>query len=235
MPTATLRKPTKSALPAALAKRATGAATVKITDLLCEAREQLSLIARRKSFAERIAEDAAAGNVAMKMRYFTASRRDESWRHVSVHRVDHGTRPQLIGTCHKANALRRFRVSSVLEARLDPVEQHRPVDVSALRLFDEESFGGFRHDGPSVPCVFFVRDAQAAWVSRNLPDDRITQEATAGGARFRVTTSAVEFLARFVVGLGDAATAETVELREAIARIARGAPGNAALAPVPAS
>ncbi len=182
-----------------------------------------------------IAGDAVSGGVTMKMRYFTASRRDESWRHVSVHRVDHGTRPQLIGTCHRANALRRFRVSNILEARLDVGEQHRPVDVDALRRFDEESFGGFHHEGPSVLCVFFVRDAQAAWVSRNLPDDRITQEAAAGGARFRVTTSAVEFLARFVVGLGDAATAETVELREATARLARGALGNAVAAAVVAS
>jgi len=48
MPTATLRKPAKPKLPAALAKRATAAATAKTTRLLREAREQLSLIARRK-------------------------------------------------------------------------------------------------------------------------------------------------------------------------------------------
>ena len=49
MPTKlTTRKPTKPTLPAALVKRATAAATAKTTRLLREAREQLSLIARRK-------------------------------------------------------------------------------------------------------------------------------------------------------------------------------------------
>jgi predicted DNA-binding transcriptional regulator YafY len=150
----------------------------------------------------------------------------ESWRHVSVHRVDHGSRPHFIGTCHTANALRRFRVSNVLEARLEPGEKHRPVDAAALRLFDEESFGDFRHDGPAVECAFFVRDREATWVARNLPVDRMSHEAADGGARFRTKTSAVGVLARFVVGLGDAATAESPELAEAVAMIARGALAN---------
>ena len=44
----TTRKPAKPKLPAALAKRANAAAAAKTTRLLREAREQLSLIARRK-------------------------------------------------------------------------------------------------------------------------------------------------------------------------------------------
>jgi predicted DNA-binding transcriptional regulator YafY len=44
-------------------------------------------------------EDAAARRVALKMRYFSASRRSESSRHVSVHRVDLGSHPHFIATC----------------------------------------------------------------------------------------------------------------------------------------
>lgn len=74
-----------------------------------------------------IIEDAIAKKKTVKMRYFTASRGRESWRHVSVHQVDSSPRPQFIATCHKADALRRFRLANVLEARLDLGEKHRPT------------------------------------------------------------------------------------------------------------
>jgi hypothetical protein len=118
-------------------------------------------------------------------------------------------------------------VSNVLEARLDKGERHRAIEPEALRRFDEESFGGFRHDGPAVACAFFVRDEEASWVARNLPDEHITGETVAGGVRFRITTSAVGVLARFVAGLGGAAIAETPELADAVREIARGALANA--------
>lgn len=174
-----------------------------------------------------IVEDAVSKKTALKMRYFTASRRHESWRHVSVHRIDVGPRTHFIATCHTANALRRFRLSNVLEARLDPGEKIRRTTTEALKRFDEESFGGFRQAGPVVRCSFVVRDPESAWVARNLPDERIVQETIAAGMRFHIETSAVIMLARFVVGLGDAARPETPELAEAVAALARGALANA--------
>ncbi|MBX3188518.1 MAG: WYL domain-containing protein [Labilithrix sp.] len=170
-----------------------------------------------------VIEDAVAKKTAVKMRYFTASRRHESWRHVSVHRIDVGARPHFIATCHVANTLRRFRVSNVLEARLDLGERVRAAKAEDLARFDVESFGGFRHDGPAVPCAFVVRDPESAWVARNLPDETLVEEAVAGGIRFRVETSAVIVLARFVVGLGEAARVESPELAEQVATLARGA------------
>lgn len=175
-----------------------------------------------------ILEDAASSKFALRMRYFTASRSDESRRHVSVHRVEHGGNPQFVATCHKAGALRRFRVSNVLDASLDRAEPHRAVDPETLERFCEESFGGFRSDGPAIECAFFVASPASAWVARNLPDPRIERRGVEGGARFSVRTSAVEMLARFVVGLGDAATVETPELARAVADIARGALANVA-------
>ena len=76
-----------------------------------------------------------------------------------------------------------------------------------------------------------VRDPESAWVARNLPDDRIAHEAVSGGMRFQIETSALTMLARFVVGLGDAARPETTELADAVANLARGALANAMLMP----
>lgn len=174
-----------------------------------------------------LVEDAAAKRVALKMRYFTASRRTESWRHVSVHRVDLGAHPHFIAVCHKASALRRFRVSGVSFAQLDASEPFRSVTPEELAAFDQASFGGFHEDGPVVRCAFFVRQPEAAWVARNLPEGRVTQEEDKDGVRFVVETTAVTLVARFVAGLGGAARPETPALAERVAAIAREALANA--------
>lgn len=173
-------------------------------------------------------EDAAAKRTALEVRYFSASRRHESWRHVSVHRLELGERAQFIATCHRSGELRHFRVSNVLAARPDPTEPFRAASAEELARFDAESLSGFRGRGPAVTCTFFVRDPEAAWVARNLPDPRITQEPAPGGARFRVHTTAPNVLARFVVGLGEAAVPESAELAAEVATLARGALKNTA-------
>ena len=174
-----------------------------------------------------VIEDAASSRVAVKMRYFTASRREDKWRHVSVHRVDLGARTHFIATCHQAGALKRFRLSNVSEARADAKEGFREAMKEDLDRFDRESFGGFHTDGPVVSCAFVVRDEEAAWVARNLPEGTITREHRPGGVLFRVETSAVSALARYVVGLGAAATPETPELAEQVRALATGALANA--------
>jgi predicted DNA-binding transcriptional regulator YafY len=172
-------------------------------------------------------EDAASSRAAVKMRYFSASRGKESWRHVSVHRVDVAAKPQFLATCHRADELRLFRVANVLEARLDRGETFRPTTHAAMTKFDRESFSGFRDDGPLVHCAFVVRDPEAAWIAKNLPDPNIRAEPAPHGTRFTVDTPSIGVLARFVTGLGDIAHAETPELRRAIAALAAGALGNA--------
>lgn len=174
-----------------------------------------------------LVEDAISKKSALKMRYFTASRRHESWRHVSIHRLDLGAKPQFIATCHRADALRRFRVGNVLDAKLDPGEPFRKTTAAALAKLDRESFGGFRDEGPTIACAFFVRDPEAAWVGRNLPDPNIVEESATGGVRFRVETTAVSAVARFVAGLGAIARPETPELAAEVAAIARAAFDNA--------
>ena len=172
-----------------------------------------------------VIEDACRDRVALKMRYFAASRGDESERHVSIHRIEGTPRLQLIATCHRSDGLKRFRVSNVASAKLDRSEAFRPVDAATLERFASETVGGFRADGDPVKCVFVVHGTDAAWVARNLPDARIEKETVSGGARFSIETSAVQLIARFVVGLGRAATVETPELAAAVGDLARGALG----------
>jgi predicted DNA-binding transcriptional regulator YafY len=175
-----------------------------------------------------LVEDAAAKKVSLKMRYFAASRRAESWRHVSVHRVVVGAHTHFIATCHRSSTLRRFRLSGISDARLDTGEPFQSTTAKQLATFEGESLGGFHEPGPAVACAFFVRDEEAAWVARNLPEGRITQEQRPGGVRFCIETTAVTLLARFVVGLGAAARPETPLLAEEVAAIARAALSNAA-------
>lgn len=168
-------------------------------------------------------EDAMARNVSLKMRYFAASRGDESERFASVHRIEHEPRLQFIATCHRSGKLKRFRVSNVLSARLAQGETFREAEAADIDVFVDESLGGFRADGPRVRCAFVVEGPDAAWVARNLPDRRMEREGIQGGARFTVETSAVQLIARFVVGLGASARAETPELAAAVRALAEGA------------
>lgn len=174
-----------------------------------------------------VIEDAAAQKQALKMRYFSASRRHESWRHASVQRVDVGARPQFVAICHQAKELRRFRVSNVLEAKLDKGESFHAATPAALARFDRETFGGFHDVGPLTRCEFFVRDPECAWVLKNLPDEQISHAPATGGMKFSVETSGVAVLARFVAGLGEVARPETPELAAEVASIARAALTNA--------
>jgi predicted DNA-binding transcriptional regulator YafY len=181
---------------------------------------------RRRDDEERwlsVVEDALAKKKPILMQYFTASRRSMSVRTASVAAIEHGHRPQFIALCHRSGAVRRFRVSNVVHATIDTASDYRAVEPAAIQRFRAESFGGFRVEGPVVPCAFFVRDADCEWVAKNLPDDRITEEAAPGGKRFAIETTAVELLARFVVGLGPAARAETPELARRVVALAQGA------------
>lgn len=169
-----------------------------------------------------IVYEAAAKKAALHMRYFTASRGDEAWRHVSVHRVDAGPPARFVATCHRSNGLRWFRISSVSAARLDPAERFRPTTEEKLARFEAESLDGFHDEGPPVHCAFFVRQPEAIWARRNLIAG-MKHETVPGGIRVSCDTTAVSVAARFVVGLGEAARSETPELAAAVVRLAKGA------------
>jgi predicted DNA-binding transcriptional regulator YafY len=171
-------------------------------------------------------EDAAARRCALHTHYFTTSRGDLSWRHVSVYRIDVGPPARFLARCHRSNEVKRFRIDGVVEARLDRNEPFRPVVEDEIEEVERASLGSFRVPGPLVDNEFFVRDPDAAWVQRNLVKGMRFERAT-GGVRVFVTTTAVSIVARFVVGLGGVAHPVNPELRAEVAKLAQAALANA--------
>jgi predicted DNA-binding transcriptional regulator YafY len=167
------------------------------------------------------AEDSMNDKVSLKIHYFTTSRGALDWRHVSVQRVKPDTPARFLAVCHRDGALKWFRCDNVLHAVLDPSFPYRTAEPTEVDAVVRQSVDGF-HQGGAVPCSFFVSGAESAWIERNLPCP-MTQEATRGGKRFTATTAGVLRLARFVVGLGGAAHAETPELAMLVMTLARGA------------
>jgi predicted DNA-binding transcriptional regulator YafY len=169
-----------------------------------------------------IIEDAATQRVALRFRYYSASRGSEDTRHASVHRVTPSPRASFLATCHRTGELKSFRVENVSEAKLDPKEAFRAADESALEAHERASLDGFHQTGARTKEAFFVSDPDARWVARNLLDG-MKAEPVPGGIRVTIETSALPVLGRFVVGLGAAAKPLTLALQGEVARLARGA------------
>ena len=169
-------------------------------------------------------EDSASRRVALHMRYYTASRGDVGDRYVSVHHVHLGPPARFVATCHRSGTLKTFRVDGIIQGRLDEREPYRAADEAALDAYQKGSLDGFHEGGAARPFAFVVRNPEARWVKNNLLDG-MTAEAHGDGVRVTVSTTALGRLARFVVGLGAAATCETPALAEEVAVLARGALG----------
>lgn len=166
-------------------------------------------------------EDAAAHRRALRVRYFTASRGDLAWRHVSILRIVIGPPARFVAVCHRSDSLKWFRLSNVLEVNQDETP-FRKWEESAVMQFVQESSDGFRDREDSVECVFTVRQPESRWLSRNLLPG-MTYDEVKGGILVTTKTSGVLRVARFVVGLGAAATPQTPELRHLVKQLARGA------------
>jgi predicted DNA-binding transcriptional regulator YafY len=177
--------------------------------------------AREQQFLP-IIEDAATQRVALRFRYYSASRGSEDTRHGSVHRVMPSPRASFLATCHRTGELKSFRVESVSDAKLDPNEPFRAADEKALEAHGRASLDGFHGSGAVTREAFFVSDPDARWVARNLLD-AMQAEPVPGGIRVTLETSALPVLGRFVVGLGGSAKALTPALQGEVARLARGA------------
>lgn len=169
-----------------------------------------------------LAEDAATRHVALRLHYFTASRGALEWRHVSVQRVHAGSPTRLAAVCHRSGRLKWFRVDNILAAHLDPEVPFKTAAPEAVEKFQAGTVDGFHDGGAATACEFVVRAPEAHWVQRNLLDG---MRFTAEGDQIRVVapSSALPRVARWVVGLGDAAKCETPELAALVAALARGA------------
>jgi predicted DNA-binding transcriptional regulator YafY len=176
-------------------------------------------------------EDAATRRVSLALKYLSTGSDKARWRPVSVQSVVIGHPTRFIAFCHEKKRLKWYRLDSVHGAHVDDAEPFREAEPGQLEAMLKESVDGFHHGGP-VQCSFFVREPECHWVENNLPVS-MTHEKVPGGRRFTTTTAGVLRLARFVVGLGGAARAETPELVEHVRDLVRGALEALARAPKP--
>jgi predicted DNA-binding transcriptional regulator YafY len=177
------------------------------------------------------AEDALARRLALRMRYVTTSRGGApEWRHVSVQRIVLGPPTRIVALCHRSNSLKWFRLDNVMHASTCSDMVVRDASDADVEAFIATSLGGFHEGGEPVECAFVVRDPEAQWVQRNLPQ-AMDVERIAQGLRVRTKTAGVQQLARFVVGLGGAASAETPELAMMVRELAAGAATTSTAAP----
>ena len=169
-------------------------------------------------------EDAASSRIALHSRYFSINRGTMDWRHMSVHRIVPAGRTRFIATCHRDDKLKWFRADNVLDAHLDKDEPFRVASDTVVESLHKTSLGGFHPGDRARLHTFVVRAPEARWVQRNL---LLGMKAHPEGddIRVEIETASVVQLARYVVSLGRAATAQTPELAEAVADLARGALG----------
>jgi predicted DNA-binding transcriptional regulator YafY len=168
-----------------------------------------------------LAEDAAMRRVTVELKYLTMGRDAAEWRHASVQSVVPGPPARFIAVCHRTGVLKWFRLDNVQRAHFDGSEPFRLADPAQVDTMLKESVDGF-HQGGAIRCSFFVREPESRWVAHNLPVS-MSPEPASGGTRFSTTTAGVLRLARFVVGLGAAARAETPELAAQVKELACGA------------
>lgn len=171
-----------------------------------------------------VVEDAARRRKPLRFRYYSASRGSDASRHASVHRVVVGPPARFVAVCHRDDKLKWFRIDNVGDASVDAQVDFRDAALADVDELVASSIDGF-HDPATKKekHTFFVREPEARWVAKNLLEGMKAEEDRKGGIRVSATTTAVNRLARYVVGLGDAAHAETKALREEVLRLARGA------------
>lgn len=169
-----------------------------------------------------IIEEAIAQSRPVRMRFYSTERGAVETRHASVHRVDVGPPARLVATCHRADQLKWFRVDNIVEVAIERDAPLRGADAESIRRFCAESIDGFRGDAEPEEHVFFVREPEARWVAKNLLAPMQISEVK-DGIVVSVSTAGAMRVARFVVGLGGAALAESAGLRMLVEELARGA------------
>lgn len=165
--------------------------------------------------------DGLAESAPLRLKYWTASRGNLNTRTVSVQRVLVGPPTRFVAWCHSSNALRWFRLDNTSAISREPAVAFHAVDDVEVDALIQESVDGF-HGHERVKIAFRVRDPDARWVAQNLPDG-LTCTADEAGILVEAETGGLLPIARFVVGLGDAAQCQTPELAKLVRELAAGA------------
>lgn len=166
-------------------------------------------------------EESAEASTALYCRYISGGGKD-SWRHLSVQKIFPGAPARFIAWCHRDERLKWFRADNVVHAELDAKQPFKTAKAAEIERVEAESVDGYFEQGPARAISFLVRDPEARWVAKNLLEG-MTHEVLARGIRVRARTAAISSVARFVVGLGGAATPEDPTLAAAVEELARGA------------
>lgn len=162
----------------------------------------------------------------VRMGYFSAQSGRDSLRTVSVQHIAYGDRPRFVAHCHSTDSLRWFRADRVRSVKLEPTGAYRLVDSAALAAFIKESMDGFRGGGSAVICEVVIRADEARWALPHMPYEPESAIVTLepDGSRVVLRTAGMEVLARYLVGLGEAArVVSPPELRDRVRALARGA------------
>lgn len=149
------------------------------------------------------------------MRYYTLSRDAVTERTVDPLRVlvtdGHA---YLEAYCHRAQAIRHFRIDRIEAARVldEPVQGSLFVDSEVPeRIF---------HPDPAVPPVELVLTGGARWVAEYYPVETVTAlPGPEAGVRVTLHAGSDDWLARLVLSLGgDAVVANRPEVTDLVAR-----------------
>ena len=174
-------------------------------------------------------EDAIAREHSLELTYFSLHHGTKERRTISFQRIAGGDVTRMCGYCHRDARLKWFRLDNVHEVHGTGAEGFVKCTGDDVTAFFGSTVFGFHAQAP-VASAFRVRYPEARWVQTNLsPPMRAMPDGD--GIRVEVGPSAVLSVARYVVGLGDAAMALTPELREAVERLAEGALAVARLDP----
>ncbi len=187
--------------------------------------------ARKSSESEdlsyEVVQSALIDRKPLRIWYLSQSRGTEGARIVSPQKLISHPHARLVAWCHQAKSLRWFRLDNVLKANIDETEKFIAVNSAEVNRMLQESVDGFHetHAEGARELAFFARLPEANWVKRNLLSSMRVDESgsTREGLRIVCGAGGAPVVARFIVGLGEAAKAEGALLSGLVLDLAAGA------------
>lgn len=165
-------------------------------------------------------EGALMAGMPLRIYYFSTSGGTLEWRLITPVRIQTEPRARIAAVCHRSNSLKWFRVDNVQRAEVAHQESPAVLHPDAIEHFVTTSVDGF-NDGTKDIYAFVVRLPDGYWVKRNLLSGMHVDESAVSKDSFRVIAQgAALVVARFICGLGGAATAEGEPLKALVRKIA---------------
>ena len=166
-------------------------------------------------------EQSLIEGVPLSIRYYSMSSGRLGWRVISPQKIITEPHGRIAAFCHEHRELRWFRVDNIQCCRLEREEVRQSVPEAELQAFLDSSVDGY-HDGSDQELAFHVRNPESGWVRSNLLAG-MTIDREAGGDSIRIVArGAALIVARYIVGMGGAAKAESEQLKGLVRQLAKG-------------